>query len=88
MNKKKDNVYNTLLVHKQKKKDHKHQDNLKDTQIPKNSNRNQNIHMKMNLYFPIPTNNIYRKEKEVSSKEKNVKSNARNIKSSLNAKRI
>ena len=85
---KQDNVYNTLLIHKSENKDDKHPHNLKDTQIPKNSNWNQNIHMKMKCISPIPMNNIYRKEQEVSSKEKNVKSNARNINSSLNAKGI
>ena len=45
------------------------------------SKTNQSIHKKMKCIFPIPVNNIYRKEQEVSSKEKNVNSNARNINS-------
>ena len=36
---------------------------------------------KLNVYFLIPMNNIYRKEQQVSSKENNVKSNARNTNS-------
>ena len=40
--------------------------------------QNRNLHKKMKCIFPIPMNNIYRKEQEVSSKENNVESNARN----------
>ena len=45
------------------------------------SKTNQSLHMKMKCIFPIPMNNIYRKEQDFSRKEKNVKSNARNTNS-------
>ena len=45
--------------------------------------------MKMKCIFPIPMNNIYIKEQEVSRKEKNVKSKlCKKHKLSLNAERI
>ena len=37
----------------------------------------------MKCIFPIPMNNIYRKEQQVARKEKNVESNARNTNSLL-----
>ena len=42
---------------------------------------NRNLLMKMKCVFPIPMNDIYKKEQEVSSKENNVNSNARNTNS-------
>ena len=61
----------------QEKKDSKQHRSL----IHSKSKTNQSLHMKIKCIFPIPMNNIYKKEKEVSSKENNVKSKERNTNS-------
>ena len=61
----------------QAKKDSKQHGSLMHSK----SKTNQSIHKKMKCIFPIPMNNIYRKEQEVSRKGKNVKSNATNTNS-------
>ena len=61
----------------QEKKDSKQHGSLMHSK----SKTNQSLLKKMKCIFPIPMNNIYRKEQEVSSKENNAESNARNINS-------
>ena len=61
----------------QEKKDSKQNGSLMHSK----SKTNRNLLTKMKCIFPIPMNNIYKKEQEVSSKENNVKSNARNTNS-------
>ena len=62
---------------KNRPKQIKNQNNMDHSRIP-SPKQTKNLLTKMKCLFPIPMNNIYRKEQEVSSKEKNMKSNARN----------